>query len=194
MSGRIYVQIVSIDAGEADWPGQRADELLAWFNSKIEQAPPEFQSEVMITIQPNSGYGDDSCSTTIDIGYYRPESDKEIVVRLQFEEARQQNLLKIESVVLGAMSMPLSRILSDNAMREWRERNSPKGGPPVTTHEIVSRFDYMGGFASYLGEAWFRGDADNQARIENAFAHLFKRVDPDFRPPPAPAHTPEGLK
>ena len=125
----IYKEIISAAEGDTDWPGISVDDLFAWFNSKIELAPPEFRSEVMITIGSQVESYNDSSYATIDIGYYRPETEEEIAEKQRFEEIRKQNLYRIETLLLGERLKPEGRALSDNAMREWQERNSPKGDP-----------------------------------------------------------------
>lgn len=66
----VYTEITSICAYEADWPGVKAEEVMAWFQSKINLAPEEHRSQVMITIGSYAEDHDDSSKATLDIGYY----------------------------------------------------------------------------------------------------------------------------
>lgn len=50
----------------------------------------------------------------------------------------------------------------------------------MTTEEIVRRFNELGGFGSKLADCWYAADSGNRHIIETAFAHLFRRFDPDF--------------
>lgn len=81
----VHVEVASVEEGDADWPGQRLDEFLAWVQTKVDTVPVEHIGEVTIKLGSEGGdYG--SSTATIDIGYTRPESESEKVERLRVED------------------------------------------------------------------------------------------------------------
>ena len=65
---------------DGEWPPTGAVECIAWFNSKIEEIPAEFQSTAKVEIEGVGGY-EGSSYASITIRYTRPETDSEMESR-----------------------------------------------------------------------------------------------------------------
>lgn len=52
----------------------------------------------------------------------------------------------------------------------------------MSKHDVVLKLatGEFGGFAAKLADAWFVADGTNRKLIEETFAHLFRRINPDF--------------
>lgn len=71
---------------DAEWPSEDAIEFIAFFQEKLASIPEEFRSSAIIEVDSISGY-EGSSYASINIYYYRPETEEEVKVR----ESKAQN-------------------------------------------------------------------------------------------------------
>ena len=75
---------------EKDWnnyPPDNAREFIKWLDALISQAPEEYRGAVEIDIYAYEEY--DSAYTSIEVYYYRPETELEALQRAEDEKAEQ---------------------------------------------------------------------------------------------------------
>jgi hypothetical protein len=61
---------------DGNWPSSNAVDFVSFIVQTIESIPEEYRNEARIEIDSNLGY-EDSTTTSIEIYYYRPETEEE---------------------------------------------------------------------------------------------------------------------
>ena len=75
-----------------DWPPENAAEFVSWFNEKLSNVPDEFSHLAIVDLEAIPSY-ENSAYASIQIYYYRPETEKEIYDR-EITERNKQNMIK----------------------------------------------------------------------------------------------------
>ena len=86
------------------WPEENAVKFLAWLEEKINSIPKEFRNSAKVDFEAEPGYAENA-SATVEIHYYRPETDEEEIARKAKEQNRaelrkQQDLRQLEELKL----------------------------------------------------------------------------------------------
>ena len=95
------VTVVAEEQYGSDWPPNKPYEFMSWFQSKISLIPEEFRDSATIEIDSSTSY--DSSHATIEIRFYRPETDAEEAAREQNERLRAEIQRNAELRTLSAL-------------------------------------------------------------------------------------------
>jgi hypothetical protein len=79
------VSVCGVEEGYNGWPSRNADEFISWLSEKLADIPDEFRASAEVVIGSSFGYNGDS-NAEIAIFYYRPETDAEIMSRIDEEK------------------------------------------------------------------------------------------------------------
>ena len=87
----IFVDVFKKEQYDGEWPEENAIKFLAWFEEKINSIPKEFKDSAKVELEAVSSYG--GCAyASIEIYYYRPETDEEEIAR----KAKEQNKAELQ--------------------------------------------------------------------------------------------------
>ena len=98
----IKVEVFNEEQYDGEWPSENGAEFIAWFQEKLESIPQEFRGSAKIELDSVSGY-EGSSYASIEIYYYRPETEEEAKVResksqYRAELLRQRELRQLEEL------------------------------------------------------------------------------------------------
>lgn len=104
MSERLQkqVSVCGVEEGYSGWPSSNAGEFMTWLSETLSLVPDEFRASAEIVIGSNSGYDGDS-NAEIYICYYRPETDAEMMSRIDEEERRRRHEKEMEIRLLNSL-------------------------------------------------------------------------------------------
>ena len=104
MSERLQkqVSVCGVEEGYNGWPSRNADEFISWLSEKLSDVPDEFRESAEVVIGSSCGYEGDS-NAEIAIFYYRPETDAEMMARIDEEERRRRHEKEREIRLLNAL-------------------------------------------------------------------------------------------
>lgn len=91
----IKIEVFKKEQYDGDWPEENAFQFLTWFEEKINSIPEEFRETAKVELEPVSGY-DGGSYASIEIYYYRPETEEETKVRESKEKNRAELLRQRE--------------------------------------------------------------------------------------------------
>lgn len=98
-----YITVFKADKYDREWPPENLGEAIAWFQRRLDAIPEEHRASATVEFGSVAGY-EDSHYATIEIGYFRPETEAEIAESKAREamrlEQRRENL-KRELARLG---------------------------------------------------------------------------------------------
>jgi len=87
----IKIEVFKKDQYDGEWPEENAAKFLAWFEEKINSIPKEFRDSAKVELEAVPGY--EHCAyASIEIYYYRPETDEEEIAR----KAKEQNRAELK--------------------------------------------------------------------------------------------------
>ena len=81
---------VKVYEEEYDDLPEKADEFIAFFQSKVDAIPEENRGTARIEIEAEENYG--SASLSVEISYARPETDEEEAARERREQLRKDEI------------------------------------------------------------------------------------------------------
>jgi hypothetical protein len=89
------VTVFEAERYDGDWPPDDATGFIAWFQAQLDKVPAEHRGNVRIELDSVSGY-EDSHYVSIEISYWRPETDSEMESRIT--EARRRHAQQVANL------------------------------------------------------------------------------------------------
>ncbi len=98
---RKLVKVFEAEQYDGNWPTDNAFKFLSWLKEKVEQIPEEFRSSAKIEIDSIEEYG--NAHAMLQIYYYRPETEEEMIMSVNTEKRKQEGIVQREMMELNRL-------------------------------------------------------------------------------------------